>query len=149
MPTEMSIGALAERFGLAPHVLRHWEAAGVLRPARRVNGRRRYGPEHLAQVALILQAKEAGMSLDQMSELFQAENGAVRRQILAQHAAELDRKIARLRAARNIVEHPMNCPSEDFLSCPNLWRSMGELIPREESRAGARWASGSEPAPGA
>ncbi|WP_236700641.1 helix-turn-helix domain-containing protein [Allosalinactinospora lopnorensis] len=49
--TEYSIGEIAGRFGLATHVLRHWEAAGVLRPARRVNGRRRYDPEHLAQVA--------------------------------------------------------------------------------------------------
>ncbi|WP_301184415.1 MerR family DNA-binding transcriptional regulator [Streptomyces sp. 6-11-2] len=29
----MSIGAVAERFGLPTHVLRHWEAMGLLAPA--------------------------------------------------------------------------------------------------------------------
>jgi DNA-binding transcriptional MerR regulator len=36
------IGELAGRFGLATHVLRHWEAAGLLIPAARVGGRRQY-----------------------------------------------------------------------------------------------------------
>ncbi|WP_236700642.1 hypothetical protein [Allosalinactinospora lopnorensis] len=66
-----------------------------------------------------------------MSELFQAEDGAARRSILARHAAELDRRIARLQAARRVVEHPMRCPEEDFLRCPNLWASIQELIPDE------------------
>ncbi|WXK67305.1 MerR family DNA-binding transcriptional regulator [Nonomuraea sp. N2-4H] len=28
----MAIGEVAARFGLAPHVLRHWEAMGLLSP---------------------------------------------------------------------------------------------------------------------
>ena len=44
---EMTIGELAARFGLATHVLRHWEAMGLLTPAARVNGRRRYRQEHV------------------------------------------------------------------------------------------------------
>ena len=32
---EMTIGELAARFGLATHVLRHWEAVGLLGPERR------------------------------------------------------------------------------------------------------------------
>lgn len=63
---EMSIGELAERFGLATHVLRHWEDVGPLRPARRVNGRRRSTPEHLTRVALILRGKDAGFSLERI-----------------------------------------------------------------------------------
>jgi hypothetical protein len=38
---ELTIGELAARFGLATHVLRHWETKGLLSPARRVAGRRR------------------------------------------------------------------------------------------------------------
>ncbi|MZG18734.1 MerR family DNA-binding transcriptional regulator, partial [Streptomyces sp. SID5914] len=30
----LGIGALAARFGLAAHVLRHWEAMGLLHPGR-------------------------------------------------------------------------------------------------------------------
>lgn len=133
---DMSIGEVAGRFGLATHVLRHWESVGVLRPARRANGRRRYGPEHLAQVALVLQGKEAGFSLEQLAEMFQAEDGAARRRILAGHAAELDRRIARLQEARRIVEHPMHCPEEDFLRCPGLAASLRGFFPVRDANAG-------------
>jgi DNA-binding transcriptional MerR regulator len=43
----MSIGALAARFGLATHVLRHWESMGLLHPVRDAGGRRRYGADDL------------------------------------------------------------------------------------------------------
>ncbi|WP_375546893.1 MerR family transcriptional regulator [Streptomyces gossypii] len=35
----MSIGALAARFGVATHVLRHWESKGLLHPGRDAGGR--------------------------------------------------------------------------------------------------------------
>jgi DNA-binding transcriptional MerR regulator len=54
------IGAVSERFGLATHVLRHWEAMGLLTPARDAAGRRRYKTADLTRVAVILRAKEAG-----------------------------------------------------------------------------------------
>jgi MerR-like DNA binding protein len=55
-----SIGAVARRFGLAPHVLRHWESIGLLTPARS-GGQRRYDESDLARVAVILMSKEAGL----------------------------------------------------------------------------------------
>lgn len=56
----ISIGDLAWRFGLATHVPRHWEYMGILSPAERVGGRRRYRKEHVDRVAVILRAQEAG-----------------------------------------------------------------------------------------
>src|ERR687897_477065 len=53
-PVEYTIGQLADRFGLATHVLRHWEDMGVLSPVRRTAGRRVYGPVHVARIAEIL-----------------------------------------------------------------------------------------------
>lgn len=38
-----AIGELARRFGLAAHVLRHWESMGLLEPARDGIGQRTYG----------------------------------------------------------------------------------------------------------
>ena len=37
-----SVGELAERVGLATHVLRHWEDVGLLSPVRDGSGYRRY-----------------------------------------------------------------------------------------------------------
>lgn len=44
----VSIGELAAHFGLATHVLRHWEAMGLLAPRRTPTGQRTYRlPEQL------------------------------------------------------------------------------------------------------
>ncbi len=114
---ELSIGELAARFGLAPHVLRHWESIGLLRPARRVNGRRRYTAEHVGLVALILRGKDAGFSLEQMRDLLVAPDGETRRALLTDHLAALDAKIAQLQRARALVEHTLKCTADDFLTC--------------------------------
>ncbi|GAA3964215.1 MerR family transcriptional regulator [Thermobifida alba] len=133
---ELSIGQLAERFGLAPHVLRHWESVGLLHPARRVNGRRRYTPDHLARVALILRGKDAGFSLEQMRELLTAPDGAARRALLTDHLAALDAKIAQLQLARSLVEHTLECTADDFLTCPKMLAMLDCLVASALSSSG-------------
>lgn len=124
---ELSIGDLAAEFGLGPHVLRHWEAMGVLVPVRRVGGQRRYAPEQRLQVALVLSAQDAGMSLERIRELGGAD--AERRgAALAEHLAELDQRLERLRAAREMVAHAVACESGDVLECPNLRRMLEEAV---------------------
>ena len=59
----MSIGEAAGHFGLATHVLRHWETMGLLSPPRATGGRRRYERSDLYRVASVLLAKEAGLAL--------------------------------------------------------------------------------------
>ncbi|WP_079031794.1 helix-turn-helix domain-containing protein [Streptomyces specialis] len=92
---EMTIGELAARFGLATHVLRHWEAVGLLTPARRVSGRRRYDRRHLADVAIILLGKECGLSLEQL-RLLATRGGdrAERHALLERHRTALRERIA-------------------------------------------------------
>ncbi|WP_017571188.1 helix-turn-helix domain-containing protein [Nocardiopsis halotolerans] len=117
---ELSIGELAEPFGLATHVLRHWESAGVLEPARRSGGQRRYTHEHRLRVALVLRAQEAGFSLAQIREMTGAPDGAERRARLAEHLARLDERLEKLRAARELVSHAMACDADDILECPRM-----------------------------
>ncbi|RJL20524.1 MerR family transcriptional regulator [Bailinhaonella thermotolerans] len=126
--SEMSIGELAERFGLAAHVLRHWESVGLLTPGRRVNGRRRYTEEHVYRVAVIVRAKDAGLSLERIGRLLAARDREGRRELLAGHLADLDRRIAEAQASRAMVEHAMGCPEEDFLRCPTMRSMIGVLI---------------------
>ncbi|SHJ06665.1 DNA-binding transcriptional regulator, MerR family [Nocardiopsis flavescens] len=140
---ELSIGDLAAEFGLGPHVLRHWEAMGVLEPVRRVGGRRRYSPGQRLRVALVLGAQDAGMSLDRIRDLAGA--GADRRgAALTEHLAELDERLERLRAAREMVAHAVACESGDVLECPNLRRMLEEAV---ESGCHARRARGTAPKP--
>jgi hypothetical protein len=59
--SRLSIGATAARFGLATHVLRHWEDLGLLHPERNSADRRLYGDDDLVRIAVILRSKAAGM----------------------------------------------------------------------------------------
>ncbi len=70
---DWSIGEVAERFGLETHVLRHWEDVGLLAPARDSAGRRRYGRDDVVRVATVIRSKAAGMSLDQILVLLDAD----------------------------------------------------------------------------
>lgn len=118
---EMAIGALADRFGLATHVLRHWEDVGLLTPRRQANGRRRYGPADETRVAMILLAKEAGLGLDQILRLFAATADLpTRRALYREHHDRLAERIAALQASLSVLEHAMECEAEDITECPHF-----------------------------
>jgi MerR family copper efflux transcriptional regulator len=127
---EMTIGELAGRFGLATHVLRHWEAVGLLAPARRVSGRRRYGPDAPARVAFIQLTKELGFGLEQVREMLTTTDPAARKAVLARHDAELERRIEAATAARELIGHGLRCPAPDFVECPNFLAGLEARIPR-------------------
>jgi MerR family transcriptional regulator, copper efflux regulator len=124
----MSIGALAARFGLATHVLRHWESMGLLHPVRDAGGRRRYGADDVARVAVILISKEAGLGLDTIRSLSATVDRTVRHEILRSEAEELRSEIAAARASLELIEGGLNCSYEDVTRCPNYWRLIAERV---------------------
>jgi MerR family transcriptional regulator, copper efflux regulator len=131
--TPWSVGELADRFGLATHVLRHWEDQGLLCPARDRAGRRRYGPADLVRVAVILRSKDAGMSLPQISVLLDAD-AHDRHRVLGEHVAELDRRMAEMARSREMTLHALRCRAHDIAQCPNFRAGVEDLI----ARAGAQ-----------
>lgn len=118
----MTIGELASRFGLATHVLRHWEEMGLLTPAERVNGRRRYDERQAARVAMIVRGKEGGLSLEQLRGVLTAPTPGTRRELLRLHHAELERKLRQIQVSKEMVEHALECEAEDFTQCPVFGR---------------------------
>ncbi|WP_223771626.1 MerR family transcriptional regulator [Streptomyces huiliensis] len=124
----LGIGGLAARFGLAPHVLRHWESVGLLRPVRDAGGRRRYGADDLARVATILILKEAGLGLSTIRSLSGTVDRAARREILRPAAEELRARIAAARASLGFIEGGLNCAHEDVTQCPNYRRLIAERV---------------------
>jgi len=120
MVVEYSIGELADRFGLATHVLRHWEEVGLLSPTRRVAGRRVYGAVHVTRVAEILLGKDAGFSLEQLRELFDAPDRERRHQLLRGQLAQVRERIARLTLSQTLLEHGLRCRHPDYQSCPRF-----------------------------
>ncbi|WP_166353029.1 MerR family transcriptional regulator [Phytoactinopolyspora limicola] len=125
---ELQIGDLAAQFGLGTHVLRHWEAMGLLAPAQRVNGRRRYTQSHAIRVMTILRAKSAGMSLEQIRDILVAANDQPKRhELLEAHHAELERRLAALSESKTLVEHLMECTADDYAQCPG-YRELAERV---------------------
>ncbi|NVI91172.1 MerR family transcriptional regulator [Actinomadura sp. BRA 177] len=125
----MSIGAVAAHFGLAPHVLRHWESVGLLAPARDPAGRRRYTAGDITRVAVILRAKDAGLSLESIRVLAPGADPAKRRDVLREEAAGLRRRIAAAQASLELLEGGLNCDYEDITQCPNFKRLVADRIP--------------------
>ncbi|MGF1545163.1 MAG: MerR family transcriptional regulator, partial [Parvularculaceae bacterium] len=62
----LTIGDVARRTGLSARALRHYEAEGLLAPARSENGRRAYGPRELERLARLRLLKKAGITLAQI-----------------------------------------------------------------------------------
>lgn len=134
--TPWSVGELAERFGLATHVLRHWEDVGLLAPERDTAGRRRYGESDAYRVAVILASKAAGMTLEQIRALTDS-GSAGRHQILEAHLDDIDGRIAALERSRAMARHAMECQAHDISTCPNFRRNIEDIVSGE--RIGMGW----------
>ncbi|SDJ41128.1 MerR family transcriptional regulator [Streptomyces indicus] len=131
------IGELAAHYGLATHVLRHWESVGLLHPHRDTAGRRVYGHADRLRIGAILCAKDAGLSLAEIHTLTSAPAGPARRTLLRERRAALTAEIARLQAQLALVECGLNCPHEDLLTCTTFQAIVSD-----------RAANGARPAPG-
>ena len=123
----LSIGDLAGRFDLATHVLRHWEDVGLLAPARDPAGRRSYEPEDVVRVAVILRSKAAGMSLEQIQVLLDAD-APERHLVLEAHVADLDRRMAEMQHSREMTLHALRCRAHDVANCPRFQQHVADLV---------------------
>ena len=124
----LTIGDVAARFGMPTHVLRHWEAMGLLGPDRDSGGRRRYGDADLRRVALIRMGKEAGFGLRELRDLLADGNPMHRPDILRRQVDELAERIARATAAKELIEHALACPLP-FEECPHARDRIAAHIP--------------------
>ncbi|MGH8794771.1 MAG: MerR family transcriptional regulator [Stackebrandtia sp.] len=130
----MTIGEAAARFRLPTHVLRHWESMGLVSP-RRHGDRRRYGDDDLYRIAMVINAKRAGLSLDDIGAMYRAADGESRRTILRQHRDTLRKRIAEVRAALDLVERGIACNHEDITECPNFRRGVAALMEPPDAAA--------------
>ena len=106
----LSIGLLAERTGTKVETIRFYEKCGLLpKPARTTGNYRAYAPAHLNRLSFIRRARDLGFSLDQIRALLDLSDDRDRPceavdAIAKEHLAEVDRKIADLRALRRELD---------------------------------------------
>ena len=65
--TQLTIGQLAERAGVATSAIRFYESRGLIRSVRTSGNQRRYERSTLRRVAFIRTAQRVGLSLDEIA----------------------------------------------------------------------------------
>ncbi len=136
----LSIGELSVRTGVASTALRYYDDLGLVRPADRASGRRRYAEAAVAEVGVVLLLREVGFSLAEIGSLI---GGGERRgwQSVVEHKLEeLADQQHRLEVARAALEHVRRCPASEPTQCPRFWAIIeGQLqgLSLEESHARA------------
>jgi DNA-binding transcriptional MerR regulator len=118
----LTIGELASRTGLAVSALRYYEELGLMPPASRVSGQRRYPATAVHLVGTILLLREVGFSLREIRAFItsRSESAIVWRDLARRKTAELDQQIQRARLARGALRHALRCQHADILECPNF-----------------------------
>ncbi|MGK5676491.1 MerR family transcriptional regulator [Micromonospora sp. URMC 106] len=129
----MTIGQVADHFGLPTHVLRHWESMGLLSPARVEGGRRRYTRDDLVRVASIVRLKQAGLPLPDIGEFLASIHTAAHKDVLRRNRRVLQARMAALRSALEFLEAGLNCSHEDITTCPNYRAHLAELVDVQEA----------------
>ncbi|WP_140725599.1 MerR family transcriptional regulator [Pseudomonas sp. Hp2] len=108
----MKIGELARRSGLSERMLRYYEQAGLLQPARTSTGYRDYGEQELLVARRIRQLSASGLKIETIRVLLpcmRADAGALFEacdeihEALTRALAGLDAKLHALGASRTLI----------------------------------------------
>jgi MerR family redox-sensitive transcriptional activator SoxR len=117
--TTLTIGQLAQRFGLKTSAIRYYEANGVLPAPARQSGQRRYGADAVRRMEVLDVAKRAGFSLDEARVLLQSADAGTPafesvRELATRKLPEVEALIVRAQAMREWLLTATDC------SCTSL-----------------------------
>jgi len=126
----LAIGELAERTGVAITALRYYGELGLVRPAARIGGQRRYDEDAVKQVAIVLLLRDVGFTLQEIGTLVA---GGSWRQLAKAKLGELEEQAANISAARVALEHALDCPAKEPAACPRFWAIVEARLGRAET----------------
>jgi len=113
----LTISEVARQVGLRPSAIRYYEQIGLLPPATRSSGQRRYDSTVLYRLAIVQRARQLGFSLEEIRQLFfgfrNVTRASERWQKLSQRKlAELDALMADIKTIRRLLRkmvHRCHC----------------------------------------
>lgn len=132
----MTIGEAASRSGVRSKTIRFYEAAGIIKPAARVENRyRTYSEADVQTLRFIQRARALGFPLKDVArllELYRDRHRASKevKKLALGHVAELDHKLAEMTAIRNTIaalakrchgDRRPECPILDELEAKSSW----------------------------
>src|SRR6516164_9318610 len=105
---QLSISQVARQIRLRPSAIRYYERIGLLPPAPRLSGQRRYDSAVLYRLAIIQRARQLGFTLAEIRQLFFGFQDVTRaserwRTLSGRKLAELDDLIDGIKAVRGLL----------------------------------------------
>lgn len=119
----MNIGTAEKLTGLSCKTIRDYEQAGLIHPARKINGYRSYTDADIATLCFIRHAREVDFSLAQIAELLALRDNPHRasvnvKTLVGEHINKLTEKINYLSSMKTTLEHWYNqCDGNESAEC--------------------------------
>ena len=135
--TELTVGQVAARTGVAVSTLHFYEAKGLIHSWRNAGNQRRYARDVLRRVAVIKVAQRTGIPLAEIQSALSSlpENrtptAADWKKLSARWHAALEARIASLTRLRDQLDGCIGCGCLSLKACPlrNPWDALGEEGP--------------------
>lgn len=120
--SQWTISQIGKRVGLKPSAIRYYEEIGVLEPAQRVGGQRRYDEAALHRLVVVQRARALGFSLAEVRALFrdfpETSTPAVRWKLLADRKLDQLALIAeQIRAREALLAQQGQCACRSLEEC--------------------------------
>jgi MerR family redox-sensitive transcriptional activator SoxR len=142
---QLTISQVARQIRLRSSAIRYYERIGLLPPAQRLSGQRRYDPTVLYRLAIIQRARQLGFTLTEIRHLFFGFRDITRaserwRTLSQRKLAELDHLMDGIKAVRGVLKKLMaKCRCETLDQCgKGIFQTMNREVVARPLPAGHR-----------
>ena len=121
--SQLTISQVARQVDLQASAIRYYERIGLLPPALRMSGQRRYDNTALYRLAIIQRARQLGFTLDEIRQLFFGFRNVTRasvrwRTLSRKKLAELDQLMNGIKTVRRLLKKMMQkCHCDTLDQC--------------------------------
>lgn len=129
----LTIGEVAEAAGVATSALRYYDEIGLLPPATRIGGQRRYTGRAVGRLRIVERCQRAGFTLEEIGRLLDGTGGWQR--LARRKREELERRVAELEEAIDLVDAALACGCEHLEGCERAEHELGALPGAPEASA--------------
>jgi MerR family transcriptional regulator, redox-sensitive transcriptional activator SoxR len=117
-----AISDVARVFGLRTSAIRYYEQIGILPKPPRKNGQRRYDKSVLSRLAVVQRARESGLTLDEIRELFFGFRPGTRppkrwHELSERKIAELQLRMKQLKLMETLLKQIQGCRCNALEEC--------------------------------
>jgi MerR family redox-sensitive transcriptional activator SoxR len=144
----MTISEVARQVGVRSSTIRYYEQIGVLQPAQRASGQRRYDKTVLYRLAIIQRAQQTGFTLDEVRRLFYGfrEKTPISerwKKLSAQKLKELEEIVEEIKTMQELLLRIQKCRCDAIESCGKAMfdRQSGEGCAQTSSKSRERRSS--------